>query len=163
LSLQAQLLRAVQEKTFKRLGSNVWRETDFRLICATNRDLAAEINRGGFRRDLYYRIASWTCHLPPLRERPEDIIPLARYFLRQTASRAPDFEGAVANYLLAREYPQCAISAKSCHAWRTGTPSGPITTGDVAPEDRPTEFQLSDWRDAPFRARYSAPYHSVPA
>jgi transcriptional regulator with GAF, ATPase, and Fis domain len=153
LPLQAQLLRAVQEKTYKRLGSNVWRETDFRLICATNRDLAAEINRGGFRRDLYYRIASWTCHLPPLRERPEDILPLARHFLRQTGSSAPDFDGAVANYLLAREYPGNIRDLRqivSRMAYRHTGP-GSITTGDVAPEDRPSEFQCADWRDAPFR------------
>lgn len=153
LPLQAQLLRAVQEKTYKRLGSNVWRETDFRLVCATNRDLIEEINRGEFRRDLYYRIASWTCHLPPLRERPDDILPLARHFLRQTAPNAADFDGAVASYLLAREYPGNVRDLRqivSRMAYRHTGP-GPITTGDVAPEDRPSEFQLADWRDAPFR------------
>jgi DNA-binding NtrC family response regulator len=52
-ALQAQLLRAVQERTYKRLGSNLWKQTDFRLISATNRDLMAEVEGGGFRRDLY--------------------------------------------------------------------------------------------------------------
>src|SRR6202023_58747 len=76
LPLQAQLLRVVQERTYKRLGGNTWRRTDFRLVCATNRDLVELIRRGEFRADLYYRIASFVCKLPALRERLEDIIPL---------------------------------------------------------------------------------------
>jgi Sigma-54 interaction domain len=64
LELQAELLRVVQERAYKPVGSNRWRETDFRLICATNRDLEQERVNGGFRRDFYFRIAEWICRMP---------------------------------------------------------------------------------------------------
>ena len=81
--LQTQLLRAVQEHTYKRVGGNVWRQTDFRLVCATNRDLQADVAAGRFRQDLYYRIAGVCCHLPPLRDRLDDVPVLTEYFLRE--------------------------------------------------------------------------------
>ena len=81
LALQPQLLRAVQEKTYKRVGGNVWQDTDFRLVCATNRDLTELVERGQFRLDLYHRIAGWVFRMPALRERREDILPLAEHFL----------------------------------------------------------------------------------
>src|SRR5262249_40812748 len=68
LPLQVQLLRVIQEHTYKRVGGNKWCKTEFRLICATNRDLFDLIGRGAFRADLYYRIAGYICKLPPLRE-----------------------------------------------------------------------------------------------
>ena len=83
LTLQAQLLRVVQEHQFKRVGSNTWQRTEFRLVCATNRDLLAGVAEGRFRGDLYHRIAGWVCHVPPLRDRPEDILPLTTHFLSQ--------------------------------------------------------------------------------
>ena len=86
--LQAELLRVIQEHTFKRVGSNTWQTTRFRLVCATNRDLLDEVARGRFRQDLYYRIAGWSRRLPPLRERPEDILPLAEHFIAATLLRA---------------------------------------------------------------------------
>jgi len=79
--LQASLLRVLQEHTFVRLGSTMQRSSDFRLICATNKSLEAEMKAGNFRSDLYYRINVVVLHLPPLRERREDILPLAMYFL----------------------------------------------------------------------------------
>ena len=69
LPMQAQLLRVIQEHTYKRVGGNTWRKTDFRLVCATNRNLFELVQHGEFRADLYYRIASFVCKLPPLRER----------------------------------------------------------------------------------------------
>ncbi|HEX2095529.1 MAG TPA: sigma-54 factor interaction domain-containing protein, partial [Longimicrobiaceae bacterium] len=65
LPLQAQLLRVVQERTYKKVGGNSWQRTEFRLVCATNRDLLEEVAHGRFRADLYYRIASVVCHIPP--------------------------------------------------------------------------------------------------
>ncbi len=59
LPLQAQLLRAIQERKYKRVGGNTWQPTQFRLVCATNRELEHEVARGAFRADLYYRIAGW--------------------------------------------------------------------------------------------------------
>ena len=97
VALQAELLRVIQEGTFKRVGSNMWRKSAFRLVCATNRDLRARSRpRGTFRNDFYYRIAGCTLHLPSLRDRTEDIIPLFRHFFRQvhpepgTAGRSSD-------------------------------------------------------------------------
>ncbi len=81
--LQAELLRVVQEGTYKRVGSNVWQSTRFRLVSATHRDLQEEISEGRFRHDFYYRIAAWSCRLPPLRERREDIPLLVERFLAE--------------------------------------------------------------------------------
>lgn len=83
LNLQAKLLRVLQEKEFERLGGNQTIKTDIRLIAATNRDLAAMVERGEFRQDLFYRLNVIHLSLPPLRERPEDIALLAHYFLQK--------------------------------------------------------------------------------
>ncbi len=83
LSLQVQLLRAIQEKTYKRVGGNVWQKTNFRLVCATNRDLEELVHRGQFRLDLYHRIAGCVFRTPTLAERKTDIVPLARHFLSE--------------------------------------------------------------------------------
>lgn len=79
--LQVSLLRVLQEGTFVRLGSTVQRPSNFRLICATNKPLEQEIAAGRFRSDLYYRINVVPLRVPPLRERREDILPLALFFL----------------------------------------------------------------------------------
>jgi two-component system response regulator HydG len=79
--LQASLLRVLQERSFNRLGSASPRPSDFRLICATNKSLEAEVREGRFRSDLYYRINVVSLHIPPLREHKEDVMPLALYFL----------------------------------------------------------------------------------
>ncbi|MBF0168976.1 MAG: sigma-54-dependent Fis family transcriptional regulator [Alphaproteobacteria bacterium] len=79
--LQSNLLRVLQDHSFSRIGSTQVRKTDFRLICATNRSLLAEVKAGRFREDLYYRIAVVSVSMPPLREREGDIVPLSMYFL----------------------------------------------------------------------------------
>ncbi|MBN1297060.1 sigma-54-dependent Fis family transcriptional regulator [bacterium] len=79
--IQVKLLRAIQERRFERVGGIRTLEVDVRLIAATNLDLAAEVARGRFRSDLYYRLNVVPIHLPPLRNRPEDIPPLVRFFI----------------------------------------------------------------------------------
>jgi transcriptional regulator with GAF, ATPase, and Fis domain len=138
LPLQAQLLRVVQERTYKRVGSNVWQRTNFRLVCATHRDLKQDVAAGRFRADFYHRIASRICHLPPLRTRREDILPLAQRFL-QSLTRAddcPSFDRSVARFLVDRDYPGNVRELRQL-VERIGdrhVGPGPITTGDV-PED----------------------------
>ncbi|MBB4266805.1 nif-specific transcriptional activator NifA [Roseospira visakhapatnamensis] len=80
-AFQAKLLRVLQEGQFERLGSSRTRKVDVRMIAATNRNLEEAVSKGGFRADLYYRINVVTLVLPPLRDRREDIEPLARHFL----------------------------------------------------------------------------------
>ena len=83
LALQGKLLRALQEQEFERLGENHTRNVDVRIIAATNRDLRAEIQAGRFREDLYYRLSVFPIEVAPLRDRPDDIVPLAIHFLEQ--------------------------------------------------------------------------------
>ncbi len=79
--LQASLLRVLQEHSFVRLGGTTPCKSDFRLVCATNKPLEEEVRAGRFRADLYYRINVVALHIPPLRDRPEDVMPLAMFFL----------------------------------------------------------------------------------
>jgi transcriptional regulator with GAF, ATPase, and Fis domain len=139
LNLQVQLLRVLQEHTYKRVGSDTWREADFRLISATNRDLLQEEAQGRFRRDLYYRIANWNFKLPPLRERREDIILLARHFMQKECPGRdiPALTPNVEEYLAQREYPGNVRDLKNLMtrimAVHVGT--GPITLGDLPADE----------------------------
>jgi DNA-binding NtrC family response regulator len=83
LDVQAKLLRAVETRRIRRLGSTRTMTCDVRIVAATNRDLAAEVNRGRFRADLYYRLAVAKLEVPPLRERLEDLEPLVEHFVAQ--------------------------------------------------------------------------------
>ena len=87
LSLQPKLLRVLQEQTFERLGSNEVLRSDFRVIAATNCDLAELMREQHFRQDLYYRLSAFTIHLPPLRDRRSDIVPLAEHFRELCAKK----------------------------------------------------------------------------
>jgi len=82
ISLQAKLLRALQEKEIIRIGSNAPVKFDCRIIIATNKDLQEEIKKGNFRQDLYYRLYGLPIELPPLRERENDVIILAKHFIQ---------------------------------------------------------------------------------
>src|SRR5262245_53074646 len=83
LSAQAKFLRVLQEREFQRLGGTRVLKTDARIVAATNRDLARAIRQGQFREDLYYRLNVFAIHLPPLRERRDDILPLSEAFLAE--------------------------------------------------------------------------------
>ncbi len=87
-SIQPKLLRLLENRTFEPLGSGRTRGIDIRIICATNRNLRQLVAEGRFREDLFYRINTFTIEMPPLRERHEDIRPLAQFFLRRFAFEA---------------------------------------------------------------------------
>lgn len=152
LSLQPQLLRAIQEKTYKRVGGNAWQTTNFRLVCATNRDLEELVRRGAFRLDLFHRIAGIVFRTPPLRERKDDILPLAAYFLsHHLGEEDPKLEPCVRDLLLSRSYAgnvrelrQLMVRIGSRHVG-----PGPITAGDIPEEDRPENAGLGrlGWPD----------------
>lgn len=147
MRLQAELLRVVQEGTYKRLGGNTWQRTRFRFVCATHRDLEQQMNAGRFRRDFYYRIAAWTCHLPPLRDRRGDIPLLVRHFLRQffDGHEPPPLDPPVAELLLTREYPGNVRELRHLVeriAFRH-VGDGPVTLYDVPEEERPASGERS--------------------
>ena len=87
LTLQAKLLRVVQEMKYERLGGTRTLEADVRLVAATNRNLEEEVKSKAFREDLFYRLNVFPIRIPPLKDRPLDIIPLAKHFLRTLAPR----------------------------------------------------------------------------
>ena len=87
VELQTRLFRFVEERVLRRLGGLTPIKVDCRILCATNQDLAAKIKAGTFREELFYRLSVVTVKLPPLRERPEDIPPLARFFLERFSRR----------------------------------------------------------------------------
>ncbi|MGF6116471.1 transcriptional regulator with GAF, ATPase, and Fis domain [Janthinobacterium lividum] len=152
LLLQAQLLRAIQERKYKRVGGNTWQPTQFRLVCATNRELEGEVARGAFRADLYYRIAGWRCQIPPLRARQDDILPLARHFLAELAQQPPPpLDAAVREYLLLRDYPGNVRELRQTvtHIWHRHCGPGPITIGALPPEER---LLAPHWPDQHFEA-----------
>jgi formate hydrogenlyase transcriptional activator len=87
IEIQPKLLRALQEREFERLGSNHTKKVDVRLVAATNRDLETMMENREFRSDLYYRLNVFPIRIPPLRERPEDILLLVRYFTQKYGRR----------------------------------------------------------------------------
>jgi transcriptional regulator with GAF, ATPase, and Fis domain len=156
LPLQAQLLRVVQEKTYKRVGGNTWQQTDFRLICATNRDLEAEIRAGGFRGDFFHRIAHSRCQLPALREREDDVLLLGKYFLTECRPDidTPEFDAAVACFLTQRAYTGNVRELRHLvgRISERHVGNGRITVGDLPPEDLPDIEPIFEWPDSALEA-----------
>jgi two-component system response regulator HupR/HoxA len=108
-AFQVKLLRVLQEGEIRPLGAQRPRKVDVRVVSATNRDLAADVEAGRFRRDLYYRLAAFPIHLPPLRERPMDIAPIAARIL-QDVNRAfrravPGFAPATLQLMAGHSWP----------------------------------------------------------
>lgn len=107
--MQVKLLRTLQEREVRRIGENITRPIDIRIISATNRNLIDDVSTGRFRKDLYYRLRVIEVKVPPLRERTEDIIPLARYFLdgavTKTGRKRLALSSTAAKHLLQYDWP----------------------------------------------------------
>lgn len=108
LSLQGKLLRVLQEKKIKRVGENITRPINCRIISATHKDLSVEVKENRFREDLFFRLNVIPLTIPPLRERQEDLIPLAEFFLRKYArensSQAKSFSKSAVKFLLNNQW-----------------------------------------------------------
>ena len=105
LSLQPKLLRSLETRSVSRLGEGREQPVDFRLVTATNKDLEQAIEAGRFRQDLYYRIAVITVEIPPLRERREDLLALARHYLASGEHGKQRLSPAAESLLLAYDWP----------------------------------------------------------
>jgi DNA-binding NtrC family response regulator len=140
-SIQPKLLRLLENRTFEPLGSGKTKRIDIRVICATNRNLAKLVGEGRFREDLLYRINTFTVELPPLRERQEDIAPLAEFFLRRYALEArknvAGFSPKAADYLAAYSWPGNVRELKNVIERATIL----CSSAEILPEDLPPELR----------------------
>jgi Nif-specific regulatory protein len=118
LPLQAKLLRVIQQRTFEKVGSDVSVTVDVRILAATNRNIEALVERGEFRRDLYYRLNVLPLYIPPLRQRPEDIPELAAFFFAQICKKnkkqLKGFSDEAMESLLAYSWPGNVRELENC-------------------------------------------------
>jgi DNA-binding NtrC family response regulator len=118
LQTQAKLLRVLQEGEFERLGSHHTRKVDVRFVAATNQDIQEKIQEGSFREDLFFRLSVIQLEIPSLSERPDDIIPLARYYLdefnHKYHKQVKGFSDEVMNMLLLHSWPGNVRELKNC-------------------------------------------------
>ena len=117
LDMQVKLLRLIQEREFRAVGSLHWRKVDLRIVAATHRDLKAEVEKGRFRLDLYYRLNVFSIKLPPLRDRKEDIPALADHFLSLAREAGlPDLQPSPETFatLLEYDWPGNVRELKHC-------------------------------------------------
>ena len=157
-AFQVKLLRALQEGEIRRVGSNHTVSIDVRVIAATNRDVEREVREGRFRQDLFYRLNAVTLHMPPLRERPEDILPLARHFAGRVcapgAGGAPvSFTRDAARVLAAYDWPGNIRELENAVVRAVA-----LCDGAVRPEDLPERVR----RHAEAHAR-EEPHATPPA
>ncbi|HEY0193889.1 MAG TPA: sigma 54-interacting transcriptional regulator, partial [Kofleriaceae bacterium] len=134
---QVKLLRALQERKVKQVGSADELEVDVRVIAATNRDLEAEVNRGAFRADLYYRLNVIELRLPPLRHRREDIPLLAEHFLRRFSAehgRASRLTSEAMRRLESYEFPGNVRELENLIERAIALSSGPMIGVSDLPE-----------------------------
>ncbi|MCC6750436.1 MAG: sigma-54-dependent Fis family transcriptional regulator [Deltaproteobacteria bacterium] len=134
--LQAKLLRALQHGELRRVGENVAFEVDVRVVCATHRDLPRRVREGLFREDLYYRLKVLTLEVPTLRERAEDILPLARHFLAEERTASQGFSSAAERRLRRYGWPGNVRELENVVKHGAALATGPT----VGEEDLPGEL-----------------------
>jgi len=138
LAMQTKLLRFLQEKTVQRVGEDMLRRADVRIVCATNRDPEAEVAAGRFREDLFYRLHVVPLEVPPLRDRDSDVLLLARHFLelfaredgKALAGFAPEVEAA----MLAYSWPGNVRQLQNVVRSAVVLNDGPVVTLDMLPK-----------------------------
>jgi transcriptional regulator with PAS, ATPase and Fis domain len=131
LDLQAKLLRVLQEKEFRPVGSLMQRRSDFRIIAATNRDLAKEVEKGTFRRDLFYRLNVVNLRIAPLRDRKEDIPALVSHFLTRHG-RNHSLTQETLEAMLSYDWPGNVRELENCIQHMVAINSGPLVhTADL--------------------------------
>jgi DNA-binding NtrC family response regulator len=166
VELQTRLFRFVEERVVRRLGGLTPVKVDCRLLCATNQDLMAKIKAGSFREELYYRLSVVTVKLPPLRERPEDIPHLARFFLERFSRRygkslsgSPRFYEALLNQRWQGNVRQLKNVMERLTALHPGGVLGPEDLDEEPPSAEPaSDLSALPWKDA--RERYLASFES---
>jgi Nif-specific regulatory protein len=118
LSLQAKILRVIQERKFEKVGSDHTVTVNVRIIAATNKDLEEQVQKGQFRSDLYYRLNVLPVYIPPLRQRPEDILELAQFFLkffmRETKKQFDGFSQEALEAMLSYSWPGNVRELQNC-------------------------------------------------
>jgi len=132
IALQPKLLRAIESRSIRRVGSSAARTVDVRIVAATNRALAASINQGSFREDLYYRLAVVELRLPPLRARRDDIPALAAHFFRQLTGQERELPAEFVASLTGRGWPGNVRELKN-YLERS------VSLGTIAPRRGPAE------------------------
>jgi DNA-binding NtrC family response regulator len=129
--MQVKLLRVLQEKKIRPVGSLELRQANFRVIAATNRDLVREVERGNFRGDLYYRLNVVTLRLPPLRDRKEDIPELAAHFLACYGA-SHQLSAELLDAMVAYDWPGNVRELENCIQRMVAVNSGPyLSTADL--------------------------------
>jgi DNA-binding NtrC family response regulator len=139
LALQVKLLRVLQERTFERVGESRTRQSDARIVAATNRDLRRAVLEGGFREDLYYRLRVVPIEIPPLRDRREDVEPLARALLARVSARqgrALRFSPEALRTLLGYTWPGNVRELENALEYAVAVCKGQT----ILPEDLPVEL-----------------------
>jgi two-component system response regulator HydG len=135
---QAALLRTIQEREIRRVGENAPRRIDVRVLAATNRELARDLDEGRFRKDLYYRLRVVELNLPPLRDRREDIIPLAQLFLSRRAAapgRALGMSPRAVDQLLRYSWPGNVRELENAVERASALAQGKLIEPDDLPEE----------------------------
>jgi len=149
-SVQSRLLRVLEQSEVRRIGESRYKKVDVRILCATNKDLQREINRGRFREDLYFRLNVLNIKLPPLKKRREDIPLLANHFLGQAekelGKRMTGITPAAVRRLMAYEWPGNVreLQHEIERACALVSPSRPITVHSLSPAVRGKEEQREE-------------------
>ncbi|WP_321473549.1 sigma-54 dependent transcriptional regulator [uncultured Paludibaculum sp.] len=134
LDLQSKLLRVLQEKEFRPVGSLQVRKSSFRIVAATNRDLAEEVQKGTFRQDLYYRLNVVTLRLAPLRERKDDLPSLIAHFLGNYGN-GHQLTGELLELMMSYDWPGNVRELENCIQHMVAVNSGPLLHSADAPSN----------------------------